>query len=179
MNERDTALWWARVRSGGPQRDSAGGPTPAGLRRLVEADAKAVWLIPNLPDGAGPAVLTEYGVPGSSMMDSKGTLRVLAATLRCCWPDPATDPWPGLPASTDRVGKVLQLLVPGRNKVSRQQLLSAGLRRLTSSGWILPAGTDTVRIGPRIASFGSLELSTLRELWRLIPDTTEDGTAVS
>jgi len=32
-----------------------------------------------------------------------------------------------------------------------------------------------VRIGPRIASFGALELSTLRELWRLIPDAAEDG----
>src|SRR4051812_26546537 len=84
VNERDAALWWARIRSGGPQRVSAGGPTPAGLRRLVEADARAVWLIPNLPDSAGPAVLAEYGVPGSSMLDSKGTLRVFAACVRCC-----------------------------------------------------------------------------------------------
>lgn len=173
MNERDAALWWARIRSGGPQRVAAGGPTPAGLRRLVEADAKAVWLLPNLPDSAGPAVLTEYGVPGSSMLDSKGTLRVLAACLRCCWPDPATDPWPGLPASTGHIGLVLQRLVPGRSKVSRQQLLSAGLRRLAASRWVLIEGADTVRMGPRIASFGSLELSTLRELWRLIPDTAE------
>lgn len=175
MNERDAALWWARIRSGGPQRVSAGGPTPAGLRRLVEADARAVWLIPNLPDSAGPAVLTEYGVPGSSMVDSRGTLRVLAACLRCCWPDPATDPWPGLPTSTGHVGQVLRRLVPGRNQVSRQQLLSAGLRRLAMSGWVLLEGADTVRIGPRIASFGLLELSTLRELWRLIPDAAQDG----
>ena len=69
---------------------------------------------------------------------------------------------------------MLRRLVPGRNKISRQQLLSAGLRRLALSGWVLQEGTDVVRIGPRIASFGSLELSTLRELWRLIPDTPED-----
>ena len=174
MTERDTALWWARIRSGGPQRVSAGGPTPTGLRRLVEADAQAVWLIPDLPDSARPAVLTEYGMQGTSMLDSRGTLRVLAACLRCCWPDPAADLWPGRPAPTGDIDQVLRRLVPARNPVSRQQLLAAGLRRLAASGWILLEGTDTVRIGPRVASFGSLELSTLRELWRLIPDTAPD-----
>ena len=164
-----SALWWARVRSGGPQRVPAGGSTPVGLRRLVEADAQAVWLIPDLPAGAGPGVLAEYGVPGSSMVDSKGTLRVLAACVRCCWPDPATDPWPGVAASTARVAEVLEPLVPGRNAMSRRQLLSAGLRRLTASGWVLTEGTETVRLGPRIATYGPLELSTLRELWRLMP----------
>lgn len=171
MNERDTALWWARIRSGGPQRVSAGGPTPAGLRRLVEADAQGVWMIPNLPESAGPVVLAEYGLPGTAMPDGKGTLRVLGACIRCCWPDPGTDLWPGQPASITHVGQVLERLVPGRTRLSRQQLLSGGLRRLAAYGWVLlQERTDTVRLGPRVASWGALELSTIRELWRVIPD---------
>ncbi|MBM2615202.1 hypothetical protein JIG36_06450 [Actinoplanes sp. LDG1-06] len=169
MNERDTALWWARIRSGGPQRVATGGPTPDGLRRIVEADAQAVWLIPDRPESAGPAVLAEYGVPGPAMLDSKGTLRVLAACVRCCWPDPATDPWPGAAATLDQVDQVLQRLVPGRNAVSRKALLTGASRRLAAAGWLLLEGADTVRLGPRIASYGNLELSTLRELWRMVP----------
>ena len=173
MNERDTALWWARIRSAGPQRVPAGGSTPAGLRRLVEADAQAVWLLPYLPDSAGPAVLGEYGLPGTSMLDSKGTLRVLGACVRCCWPDPGTELWPGWPASIGHVARVLGRLAPGRNRLSRQQLLSGGLRRLAACGWVLlQERTETVRLGPRVASWGALELSTIRELWRVIPDDT-------
>ncbi|MBL7256516.1 hypothetical protein [Paractinoplanes lichenicola] len=167
MRDDDTALWWAKIRSGGPQRVAPGGATPGGLRRLVEADAQAVWLIPELPEGAGPSVLAEYGVPGASMLDSKGTLRVFAACLRCCWPDPATDPWPGVSATVEQVDEVLQRLVPGRNSVSRRQLLTGALRRLTAAGWLL-TDADRIRTGPRVASYGNLELSTLRELWRLI-----------
>jgi hypothetical protein len=168
MNERDTALWWARIRSGGPQRVTAGAPAPDGLRRLVEADAQGVWLIPERPEGAGPSVLAEYGVPGASMLDTKGTLRVFAACLRCCWPDPATDPWPGVSATVEQVDEVLRQLVPGRTAVSRRQLLTGALRRLSAAGWLLTGQADTVRVGPRVASYGNLELSTLRELWRLI-----------
>jgi hypothetical protein len=42
---------------------------------------------------------------------------------------------------------------------------------------VLLEGADTVRLGPRVASYGSLELSTLRELWRLIPDADADADA--
>lgn len=175
MNARETALWWARIRSGGPQRVPAGGATPAGLHRLVEADARAVWLLPDLPDGAGPAVLAEYGLPGTSMLDARGTLRVFGACLRCCWPDPGTELWPGRAAPIPHVARVLERLVPGRNQLSRQQLLSGGLRRLAAAGWVLlPDRTDTVRLGPRVASWGALELSTVRELWRLIPDDQQE-----
>jgi hypothetical protein len=147
---------------------------------LVEADAQAVWLIPNLPDGAGAAVLAEYGLPGASLLDSKGTLRVLGACVRCCWADPAANLWPGQPASISHVAHVLERLIPGRTPVSRRQLLSAGLRRLAASGWLLLSeATDTVRLGPRIACFGSLEMSTLRELWRLIPDDAAEGRNIS
>jgi hypothetical protein len=174
MTQQDTALLWAKIRSGGPQRVPAGGPTPAGLRRLVEADAQAVWLIPNIPEGASAVVLAEYGLPSVPLSDAKGTLRVLGACVRCCWPDPGTDLWPGQPASIAHVARVLERLVPGRSPLSRRQLLTAGLRRLAASGWVLlNEQTETVRLGPRVATWGSLDLSAIRELWRVIPDDPE------
>lgn len=169
MREHDTALWWAKVRAGGPQQASAGSPSPAGMRRLVEPDAQSVWFLPNLPPSAGPEVLAEYGQEPVTLQDSAGTLRVFAACLRCCWPDPGTDLWPGQSVDLSDIDQVLQQLTPGRDRASRRMLLSAGLRRLEASRWVLqPAGR--VRLGPRVAGWKSLELSTLRELWRMIPD---------
>ncbi|MEV6596173.1 hypothetical protein AB0M36_04815 [Actinoplanes sp. NPDC051346] len=173
MNERDTALWWAKARSGGPQQVSAGTATPAGMRRLIESDARSVWFLPAVPSAAGPQVLAEYGQPASTWPDTAGTLRVFAACLRCCWPDPGTDPWPGRPAELAHVDWVLELLHPARDRISRQRLLTAGLRRLETARWVLPA-SGTVRLGPRVAMWGPLELSTVRELWRLIPDPAAD-----
>lgn len=175
MNERDTALWWAMARSGGPQRAPAGAASPTGMRRLVEPDAQAVWLLPRIPAGAGPEVLAEYGQEPNLLPDAAGTLRVLAACVRCCWPDPGADPWPGRPADLAQVEAVLELLTPGRDRRSRQRLLTAGLRRLEAARWILPAPGGGVRFGPRVATWGPLDLSTVRELWRMIPHREGDG----
>jgi hypothetical protein len=170
MTERDAALWWAKIRSGGPQRVSPGGATPAGLRRLVESDAQAVWLLPNLPESAGPVVLEEYGLPGPAIVDPRGSMRVLAACMRCCWQDPGSEIWPGVPARLEDVAAVFAHLVPGRDRLTRHRTLLAGVRRLAGSGWLrFDEGTQTVRVGPRVATWGSLDLSTLRELWRLVP----------
>jgi hypothetical protein len=164
------ALWWAKIRSGGPQRVPPGGATPDGLLRLVEADAQAVWLLPDVPDSAGPAVLEEYGLPGPAVPDAKGSMRVLAACLRCCWTDPSSPIWPGAPATLDEVAEVFARLVPGRDRVTRHRTLLGGTRRLALSGWLrFDERTRVVQLGPRVAAWGSLELSTLRELWRLIP----------
>ena len=168
MNEHDTALWWARVRSGGPQPAPAGSPTPPGMRRLVEPDAQSVWLLPKLPTGAGPDTLTEYRQEPAKLQDAAGTLRVFAACLRCCWTDSGTDVWPGQPAELTYIDHVLQQLIPGRDRDSRRKLLSAGLRRLEASHWLLHTA-GRVRLGPRVAGWGTLELSTIRELRRMIP----------
>jgi hypothetical protein len=174
VSDQDTALWWARIRSGGPQRVAPGGDAPEGLRRLVAADAQAVWLLPELPESAGPAILQEYGLPALSMTDNRGTLRVLAACLRCCWSDPGADVWPGRRAELETVESTFARLVPGRDALTRRRTLLGGLRRLAGSGWlILDEGPHTVRLGPRVAAWGPLELSTLRELWRMIPAPAE------
>ncbi|MFI5495871.1 hypothetical protein [Actinoplanes sp. NPDC051859] len=172
MNDRETALWWVKARSGGPQHAPAGTATPAGMRRLIAPDAQSVWFLPAIPSQAGPDVLAEYGQPAATFTDPAGTLRVFAACLRCCWPDPGVDPWPGQPADLARIDRVLELLHPGRDRISRQRLLTAGLRRLETARWVLQA-PGSVRLGPRVATWGALELSTIRELWRLIPPDDE------
>lgn len=180
MTERDAALWWVKIRSGGPQRVPPGGPTPAGLRRLVESDAQAVWLLPNLPDSAGPVVLEEYGLPGTPVPDPRGSMRVLAACLRCCWPDPGSEIWPGVPAQMEDVAAVLALLLPGRDSKTRHRLLLGGVRRLATSGWLrFDERTQIVQVGPRVATWGSLDLGTLREVWRLIPMDASGSNAVA
>jgi hypothetical protein len=177
VSERDAALWWAKIRSGGPQRVPPGGAAPAGLRRLVEGDAQAVWLLPNLPQSASPAVLEEYGLPGMSVIDARGSMRVLAACLRCCWVDPGSEIWPGVPARLEDVALVFAHLVPGRDRLTRHRTLLGGVRRLAWSGWLrFDEQTKVVQLGPRVAAWGPLELSTLRELWRLVP-TDNQATA--
>jgi hypothetical protein len=163
-------MWWAKIRSGGPQRVPPGGATPAGLRRLVEADAQSVWLLPNLPESAGPTVLDEYDLPGVAFADAKGSMRVLAACLRCCWVDPGSEIWPGVQATFEEVGSVFARLVPGRDRMTRHRRLLSGVRRLAGTGWLrFDETTRIVQLGPRVASWGPLDLSTLRELWRVIP----------
>lgn len=180
MTERDAALWWAKIRSGGPQRVPPGGSTPAGLRRLVESDAQAVWLLPNLPESAGPVVLEEYGLPGPPVPDAGGLMRVLAACLRCCWSDPGSAIWPGVPAQLEDVAVVFTHLVPGRDGKARHRTLLGGVRRLAMSGWLrFDERTQTVLLGPRVATWGSLDLGTLREVWRLIPSDAHGSAAVS
>ncbi|QSB13246.1 hypothetical protein JQS43_16620 [Natronosporangium hydrolyticum] len=173
MTERETAQAWAKVRSGGPQRVPPGGQTPLGVRRLVTEDAQAAWLLPELPESAGPAVLAEYGLPGNALTDPRGSLRALAACLRCCWVDPGDEIWPGVPAPLPEVAAVFAQLTPGRDQPTRHRTLLGGIRRLAAAGWLrFDERTRTVRLGPRVAAWSPLELSTLRELWRMIPAAT-------
>lgn len=170
MDERDTALWWAKCRSGGPQRVPSGSAAPAGLRRLVEADAHAVWLLPNIPESAGPAVLEEYGLPGLPVVDAVRAMRVLSACVRCCWPNPGADIWPGISAPLTQIAAVFARLSPGLDARSRHSVLLGHIRRLDRTGWLLydePA--EILQLGPRVALWSSLDMSTLRELWRTVP----------
>jgi len=64
----------------------------------------------------------------------------------------------------------------------------AGVRRLAGSSWLRWSETTReVQLGPRVAAWRDPELSTLRELWRLMPtiprpavsaDPTEPAEAV-
>ncbi|ONI91738.1 hypothetical protein ALI22I_07680 [Saccharothrix sp. ALI-22-I] len=172
MNETETALWWARVRAAGPQRVTSGDAFPAGMLRLVEPDVTAVWLLPAVPEGAGPGVTEELGLPLLAVEQPNDTARVLAACLRCCWVEPTGPMWPGAPASRDAVASVFTKIT-NRDEIASHRAMIAAIRRLAAAGWVLwDEPGQTVRLGPRVAAWGSADSSALRELWRLLPPAT-------
>jgi hypothetical protein len=141
------------------------------MRRLVEADAAGVWLLPLVPEGAGPTVLDELGLAATAVEQPNDTARALAACLRCCWSEPSGWPWPGVPASWAQVSSVFRMITDNRDERYSNIALVAGVRRLAGSGWLRwSESTREVRLGPRVAAWSDPELSTLRELWRLIPN---------
>lgn len=170
MNEEmGAALGWARARAAGPQQVPAGSGSPAGMVRLVEPDATTAWLLPEVPDGARPSVSEELGLPLVAVEQPNDTARVLAACLRCCWADPNGSIWPGVPASKEAVISVFEKIT-NRDEVSANRAVVGAIRRLAGSGWLLwDEPGQTVRLGPRVAAWGSAELSSLRELWRMVP----------
>jgi hypothetical protein len=167
--QREIALWWARIRAAGPQLVDSGGPSPLGLMRLPEPGGSLVWLTQIFPNGARPAVLDELDLPRPVLEQPNDTARVLAAALKCCWPDPAAPLWPGVAAPFGQVAATFEA-VTGRDEAVSHRALVAALRRLSWSGWLLwDEAAGTVRLGPRVATWTPAELSTLRELWRSMP----------
>ncbi|MGW5789135.1 hypothetical protein ACWEV3_00885 [Saccharopolyspora sp. NPDC003752] len=168
----DTALWWARVRAAGPQRVDPSSAFPSGMVRLVEPGVSAVWLLPELPEGARPGAPEELGIPMAAVEQPNDTARVLAACVRCCWREPAGPVWPGATASRDDVISVFAQIT-NRDDTTAHRAVIGALRRLAAAGWLLwgePA--RTIRLGPRVASWNTVELSALRELWRMLPPAT-------
>jgi hypothetical protein len=170
VNDVEQAIAWARARAAGPQRVLPSTPSGVGMRRLVETEAGAVWLLPMLPEGAGPTVLEELGLSATAVEQPNDTARVLAACLRCCWSEPNGSPWPGVVASWEQVTSVFRGITDNRDERYSNIALVAGVRRLAGAGWLRwSEATREVQLGPRVALWRDPELSTLRELWRLIP----------
>jgi hypothetical protein len=173
VSPEEVALAWARARSAGPLRSQPGAPVPAGMIRLAEPDGTAAWLVPRVPESADARVLAELGLPGPLLEQPNDTARMLAACLRRCWADPLTPPWPGRAAAHDDVLAVFGDVTGPRDDAAHRRSAVAALRRLDQAGWVLRAG-DTIRLGPRVALWTASDLSTLRQLWRSIPDPERD-----
>ncbi|MEU4832465.1 hypothetical protein [Streptosporangium sp. NPDC023615] len=155
-----------RARAGGPIRLGAGLPAPPGMARLGRGDGTGLAL-PVWPDGATPSLLEEYQVAPVAVERSGETRRVLAAALRCCWTDLASDPWPGVPAATDDVLSAYRALIGRDDDLMRNWAIGA-LRRLHDSAWLEVSGGH-VRLGPRCASWPASSHAQLRELMRRLP----------
>ena len=167
MSAGETALAWARARSGGPLPVPAGTPAPAGMLKLTGPEG--TWLVPQVPETADARVLAEMGLPGPLLEQPNDTARMLAAVLRCCWEDPLTPVWPGVSAGSGHVLAVFREVTGPRDDAAHRRAAVAALRRLDQAGWARwdePAGT--VRLGPRVALWSISDLATLRQLWRSI-----------
>lgn len=180
MTVDETAMYWARLRSGGPQRVPAGTAAPTGMRRLVEADAAGVWLVAELPEGARPTVLDELGLGAVAVAHPNETARVLASCLCCCWVEPGGALWPSVATTRDRVLAVFREITDYRDDATSAGAVLAALRRLAAAGWLLlDEASGTVRLGPRVAGWTEPELSTLRELMRAMPSCDQPVGAVA
>ena len=169
MSPEETALAWARARSGGPLRSQPGAPVPAGMIRLADPDGSAAWLVPQVPESADARVLAELGLTGPLLEQPNDTARMLAACLRCCWADPLQPPWPGQPAASADVLAVFGDLTGPRDEAAHRRSAVAALRRLDQAGWVLrDEPPDAIRLGPRVALWTTSDLSVLRQLWRSI-----------
>ncbi|MFD5776953.1 hypothetical protein [Streptomyces fungicidicus] len=176
MSDADAALWWARVRAQGPLRMPAATRTPAGMLRMVEQGGEHCWLLPRPPDDVTPAVLRELRMSALPVEFPNETNRVLAAVLRCCWADVQASPWPGQSATMHEVLDVVDQLIPGREKEVLHRFGMGAFRRLQSSRWLdIDDEAQTVRLGPRAATWPDQDLPVLRDLWRELPPPRPDG----
>lgn len=177
MSPSATALAWARARALGPTRQPLGAVAPEGFLRLVEPDASAVWLLPRLPEAAGPATLDELGLAGPVVEQPNDTARVLAAVVRCCWSDIDAPLWPGVAAPWSAVMSVFRGFAD-RDREALHRACLAAVRRLHGSGWVLwDEPRSTVRVGPRVAGWTPADLTVLREMYRQLPapEAARDG----
>jgi hypothetical protein len=163
----EAALAWARVRAGGPYRVPAGSAPVPGTERLVEPGGALVWLVPQVPDSADARVLRELTIDAVPVDQPNDTARMLAACLRCCWPEPDDPPWPGVPVARSAVIALFRELTAGREADAQHRAAVAAVSRLTVSGWLLEDGA--VRLGPRVALWSAADRTVLRQLWHSMP----------
>ncbi|MGK5551824.1 hypothetical protein ACSNOI_09440 [Actinomadura kijaniata] len=162
----------ARARVLGVVSADASAPVPPGLTGV--SDGTRVWLLPQWPDGATPALLEEYDTAPMPLDRPGQQRRVLAAALRCCWANLDDAPWPGGEAPVIDVLEVYAGMSRGDADLARRWA-TGELRRLSDTGWLLLDETaGTVRPGPRVALWREESLASLRDLLRRLPQPVRE-----
>lgn len=158
----------ARARVLGGPSVSASDPVPPGT--VAAADGARVWVLPEWPDGATPALLEEYDTAPMPLDRAGQARRVLAAALRCCWTRLDDAPWPGSPSTVADVLEVYAGMTRGDTDLARRWA-TGELRRLSDTGWLLlDESSGAVRPGPRVALWPEGSLASLRDLLRRLPE---------
>ncbi|MCP9948860.1 hypothetical protein [Actinomadura madurae] len=158
----------ARARVLGGPSASASDPVPPGL--AAATDGTRVWLLPEWPDGATPALLEEYETAPMPLDRAGQARRVLAAALRCCWTRLDDAPWPGSASTVADVLEVYANMSRGDSDLARRWA-TGELRRLSDTGWLLlDEAEGTVRPGPRVALWPEGSLASLRDLLHRLPE---------
>lgn len=149
---------------------------------LVAADGGSAIAL-GWRDGDEPAVLDEplseiYRHPTTTVQ------LVLAACLRCCWPNSDQPLYPGAASTEEAVLRALDRLGT-RTPSARYEEASAGvyrhrksaLRVLRACGFLAPeAGGGTVQLGPAIAQWTPAEVAELRRGHHLLPSPEKELT---
>ncbi|WP_262402141.1 hypothetical protein [Actinomadura sp. CNU-125] len=136
MNVDPQVLARARARVLGVPSTDAAEPVPSGVR--TASDGTRVWLLPEWPDGATPALLEEYDTAPMPLDRAGQARRVLAAALRCCWLRLDDAPWPGTAAPVAHVLEVYGGMTRGRRRPRRalgdRRTAAARRHRLAAPG---------------------------------------------
>ncbi len=161
----DQALMLARLRAGGPRAvvDAATVLEAAELaaRRVVPVGTDGSRTVVTLA-WADDADLSPETWPIARRELSPTVLLTLATCLGCCWPDAATEPYPGHPTSATTVLRVLT----SRN--TDERWAKGALHDLEELGCITRDG-DEIRLGPAIAALARTEVSMLRREHAALP----------
>jgi hypothetical protein len=134
-------------------------------------------------DGDEPAVLDEplseiYRQPTATIQ------LVLAACLRCCWPDPDQPLYPGEATTETGVLQALDSLSP-RTPSAGYEGASSGVHRhrksalrvLRACGFLTPdSGDGAVKLGPAIAQWTPTDVAELRRGHHLLPSLEMEPT---
>ena len=106
---------------------------------------------------------------------------VLAACLRCCWPEPAEPLYPGGAVAETAVFRALDRLrspgsgpEPGEVGKGVHSSRRSALRVLRACGFLEPdAGDGMIRLGPAVALWTPAEISELTRNHHLLPSPGE------
>jgi hypothetical protein len=110
---------------------------------------------------------------------SPGSLLVLAACIRCCWPSPDESLYPGEPASEELVMTALERFSrasssPGTQRRRSRSAWRRALRLLRACGFLAPdEGDFQIRLGPEIAMWCEADIRHLRDRYDDFPGTDE------
>jgi hypothetical protein len=106
---------------------------------------------------------------------------MLAACLRCCWPDPDQPLYPGKTTTEGQIFRALDSL--GRTRVTDPEEANNGvyrvrksaLRLLRACAFLAPElGDGSIRLGPAIAQWTSTDVAELRRGHHLLPSAAEE-----
>lgn len=165
---------------------------PGEFSALESAAQLAARRIIGVVDGDGVRALMlgwapEYD-PGSVFGAERGYLRdasptallILAACIRCCWPDPSESLYPGCAATEDEVLDALERFTnsAGSGEASQnavRRVRKGAIRQLRGYGLLAPESDDgTVRLGPEIATWSDPDVSQLRSRYDDLPAVGRD-----
>lgn len=123
-------------------------------------------------DGSEPDASEDTGV--TRLEAARELALVLAAALRCCWPDPDRHPFPGQTTTFETIMRARSALdshsvvIDDGNGATGIQHRRAALQRLREAGYL--TGSDAeLRLGHQVGLWSSTQVAALRRAYDLLP----------
>jgi hypothetical protein len=148
-------------------------------RVLVEAGGAGGGLLLGWIEGSEPSEFADGQI--ERRRPSPMVLLTFAACLRTCWPDPDTDPYPGMATSESALLATLAALgrpgaLPLEDGIGggAERHHKSALRMLRAAG-LLAADNSCVRLGPAVALWSASDVAALRRFHDRLPAPSAVG----